>query len=536
MEYSDSEIRAAVFRAGDLYDRQWSLVQDLEPQLGLSANAMQKRYARMTNWEPSEGELDAVPLNIEEDPEGTLERITEIVETVTSTAHVPDFLDSYAARYDEDDGDWDVEGAEDMRDYSLIDGKFIFSINDRLLTVDFDTWNSICFDYSEHGNGRTQAQVAREYGIPKPMLNRALSKYGQYKASAPACRETIAEHKDDLEPLIDNTVERLELKFLHGLQDKRDRQVRRDYIKLLRERASHGRMVENAAIMLDGVGRAEPRDMPSNHDSPTSFEAHVPTTDEHIGKEVWAVESFGENYDTKISCERLKRHADASADIIRSHGVRCTKVYRTFIGDLFHALIGKTIHETKLDQDTRGAKVWAQAFEACTYSVDRMLEVSDEVWVGGAKGNHDGFDFWQFMFLLNVYYENEERVTVPTSPGHFGYFRTGESVHVIDHGYGVGSLTGWKAKAQAESVAREVAGDDFHGANYLYTYVGHKHELEVSMQGAHHTLMRLESLGESDDYETSLRYPSRPSAHVFILDDRGRPVTDHRIFEDVLRG
>lgn len=37
------------------------------------------------------------------------------------------------------------------------------------------------------------------------------------------------------------------------------------------------------------------------------------------------------------------------------------------------------------------------------------------------------------------------------------------------------------------------------------------------------------SMGESDEYETSLRYVNEPVAHGFVLDDQGRIESDNLI-------
>jgi hypothetical protein len=56
--------------------------------------------------------------------------------------------------------------------------------------------------------------------------------------------------------------------------------------------------------------------------------------------------------------------------------------------------------------------------------------------------------------------------------------------------------------------------------------VGHLHELQAASHGDHAKLIRLPSFGESDEYETSLRYASEVAAHLFAHDLSGRIVCD----------
>ena len=99
----------------------------------------------------------------------------------------------------------------------------------------------------------------------------------------------------------------------------------------------------------------------------------------------------------------------------------------------------------------------------------------------------------------------------------------------------MGALGGWKAKAQAEVVAREIGGEDYHGCDMIYTYCGHLHEEQRASHGGHLKLIRLESLGEADDFETSLRYASQPAAHLFRLDALGRISDERVLFRDRLQ-
>lgn len=409
---------------------------------------------------------------------------------------------------------------ESLRDYQFLGGSFLFVIGERMIAIDYDRWDQICRDYSEYGSDMSGSEIARKHGLPLPVVRRCLTKYGQYKSSPPNCRERIEEHKEDLAPLISEAIENDEHRFIAQLESQRDREWRKEFVALKKERVAEDRVLEAArqiaAEMAPVVVSGSFEPLPGE-----PWYGHFPTTDEHIGKRVWGKESFGLDYDTPIGVARLRAHGDSTAAWVASQPGKCLVGYRTLVGDLTHALMGETAHGTKLDQDTRAGKVWTETAEACVYSIAKLAAVCERVVVKGAKGNHDGFLFYVFMEYLRARMATVPNVSVEPTPAAYDTFRVGSALHVLDHGYGVGKLTGWKAKAQAEVVAREIGGADFHGADMIYTYVGHLHEDEKGSHGAHLQLRRLPSLGESDDYETGLRYASTPTAHLFRLNERG---------------
>lgn len=423
-----------------------------------------------------------------------------------------------------------------LQDYALVGDTYVFTINGKLWQIERERMERICADYSAYGGNLTQAQLAREHGLPVEVVKRMLAAYKQYKASLPFTRETIKEfaERQQLDALAEQAVEVQEAALERKIAQKQIDKMRSRLEQLESEEFVRKRFLEELERIVPTI-RVEPKARLWAPSEGGPWIAHVPTTDEHIGKYVWGEETFGDNLDTSLSCQRLVTHAEHAASWISGQPGRCEVAYRTFIGDFFHALTGQTEHGTRLDQDTRSARVWAKGLEAAVKSVLTLAQVADRVEVYGAMGNHDGFAFYQFMHALQLALQNEPRVTVHASPKRYSAFRVGTTLHVLDHGYRVKELTGWKAKAQAEVVAREIGGDDYQGAEHVYTYVGHLHEWSGASLGRHHELIRLPSLGESDAFETELRFPADPRAHLYRLDARGRIETEHRIFAEALR-
>lgn len=428
-----------------------------------------------------------------------------------------------------------------LQDYALVGNVYVFTINGRLWQIERERMERICADYSVYGGGMTQAQLAREHGLPIEVVKRILAAYKQYRASLPFTRETVKEaaERGELDTLAEQAVEAQEAALERKIAQKQVERMRARLEQLESQEYVKRKFLAELERIIPQVHVAPVDILPPAFDREATAQekwaAHIPTTDEHIGKYVWEKEAFGDNYDSDISCQRLVTHAQHAARWIASQPGRCAVAYRTFLGDFFHALTGQTEHGTRLDQDTRSARVWAMGLEAAITSIQALARVAERVEVYGAMGNHDGFSFFQFMHALKLALQADPRITVHVSPRRYSAFRVGTTLHVLDHGYGVGTLTGWKAKAQAEVVAREIAGQEYEGVEQIYTYVGHLHEWSGASLGRHHELIRLPSLGESDEYETSLRFSTAPRAHVYRLDAQGRIETEYRIFAEALR-
>lgn len=428
-----------------------------------------------------------------------------------------------------------VEIEEDLLDYAVVrdpetgdPARYHFVVDGQIYPIPADTWDSICADYSEMGGDLTQKQVAREYGISYPVLKRILRKAGQYKASLPMSRETIADASQD--ELVEKSLEAKEKRVVRKLQQEEVRELRRRVKQLEKEDYKRRKLAKAAARIAGEIEVPEPGLIDLADGTGETFEAHVPTTDEHVGKLVRGKETFGDNYDTDIATDRIRAHGDRAVRRIAEWPGRCTVAHRSFLGDVLHAILGETEHGTSLDQDTRSFRVWQHTVEAAVYGITSLLQVAETVKVRGVEGNHEGFLFYIFLDAIRRTFADHDRVDVELTPRKFDAFRVGDSLHVLDHGYGLNKLTTASGQVSMNTVARETGGEDFHGAKWIYTWLGDKHEYQTALVGRHHELIRLDSLGESDDYETSLRYASRPVGYVYRLKDDGRIADESRLY------
>lgn len=419
----------------------------------------------------------------------------------------------------------------DLLDYTFANGVYYFPVAGQIFPVPEDQWERVCEMYSEMGENRTAKEAARELGLPVSVLKRCLRQAGHYKASLPVSRESLL--RDDTSEIVERTLAAKEREVVAKFEREKRARWEREYLSLKQRYLSDQRFIEDARQIMQEF---EPPVIinTTSQDYQDPWSAHIPTADEHIGLLVWSDETFAANhYDSESAADRLMRHADLAAEWIAAQPGDCETIYRSFLGDLFHAITGETEHGTRLHQDSRAQKVWKMAAQAVIYGVERLASCAQRVVVNAVPGNHEGKDeSFKFFHSLDLYFHDRPNIEINVHPQRFTAFRVADSLHVLDHGYGVGSLAGWKAKALAEGVARE--SDGYSGAEWIYTYYGHLHTKESGEAGAHHEMKRLPALCETDDYATDLRRPGRPCSILFRLDPRGRIESEHTLYEDAL--
>lgn len=550
-QWSDYETAKAL-RAARLYENQWVLIAALEFD-DRNSTQLRLRVQRELEEPPADRIQPAdydVSLLIEEEPE----RVVEHIQNRPGRTYIPEYLLSYAEDMEEPTDEppltenADIRTNEDDLNHFYIpagtyfegeeveEGQYVWKINGKFYHIARSAWDDICADYSEMGGDLTQKEIARKYGIRYSVLKRMLRRAGQFKASLPFSERAVleADSEDEIQTLENKAIEVRERYLENRIQRRLQHRQKKRLLELEKEHRTRQRFLTRLADIASDIEVPDPPTLEVNNDnSGNSWRAHLPTTDEHIGLEVWGRETFGGNYDTDIGCMRLRSIAHARARWVAEQPGRCEVVYRTFIGDLIHALTGETEHGTQLDQDTRSARVWKMLIETLIYCINVLRPVCDKVVVIGSRGNHDGeISFFQAMYALKMVFEasDADDVEVRATPHRFSHYRVGDTLHILDHGYYMNKLSGWKAKSQAETTARATAGPDFHGAQFIVSYYGHRHEREVTMAGAHHELRRLPPVCEVDDHATDLRYHSHAVADAFRLDDRGRLGAAHRRF------
>jgi len=101
--------------------------------------------------------------------------------------------------------------------------------------------------------------------------------------------------------------------------------------------------------------------------------------------------------------------------------------------------------------------------------VEAVRKAARRVIILGVPGNHAGFVDWAVLEALSVCYESTPEVEVRTTYRPQAHFLYGSTLHLLDHGKGVGKVAAWKAQAQADVMVRETTGAEYAQAKNICT-------------------------------------------------------------------
>lgn len=153
--------------------------------------------------------------------------------------------------------------------------------------------------------------------------------------------------------------------------------------------------------------------------------------DAHLGALSWAEET-GQDFDLKIAESNLF----TAIDHLIGLAPKAKQALLIEVGDFFHSDSSRneTTKGTRVDVDSRWAKVLRVGIRAMRRAIDRLLETHENVHVICSSGNHDAHTSIMLALALDQFYENEKRVSIDTSPGKFHYYRFGKVLLGITHG------------------------------------------------------------------------------------------------------
>lgn len=161
--------------------------------------------------------------------------------------------------------------------------------------------------------------------------------------------------------------------------------------------------------------------------------ACYPVGDHHFGMLSWSKET-GDRYDLDIAENLLARASEYLIDT----APKCDRATVVFLGDFMHydGFEPVTpISRNQLDVDSRFPKM----VRASIRSMRRMIEFAADkhrfVHVIIEIGNHDLSSSIFLMECLANIYENEDRITIDTSPMHYHYFDFGKCLVGVHHGH-----------------------------------------------------------------------------------------------------
>jgi hypothetical protein len=265
---------------------------------------------------------------------------------------------------------------------------------------------------------------------------------------------------------------------LSGLSELRgaDGEVKLRWIKSAADAETRALQLRDAILQIgEEMPRAKKAKAPRGTDD--DLLCIYPIGDPHIGMHAWGKET-GQDFDIKIAEQNLIAAVDALVELAppAKHALVIN------LGDFFHAdsSAATTTRGTRVDVDTRWAKVLAVGVRIMRRIIDRALEQHEHVTVICEIGNHDDQSSQMLALCLEQYYEREPRVTVDTSPSKFHWYRFGRNLIGTTHGDTV------KFRDLPALMACDRP-QDWGETEHRYWYVGHvHHDSLMTLQGKEH--------------------------------------------------
>ena len=193
-------------------------------------------------------------------------------------------------------------------------------------------------------------------------------------------------------------------------------------------------------------------------------------TDYHLGMKAWHEET-GADWDTSIAEDLLVKWFGAAVRQAPNSEIGLLAI----LGDFLHWDGMDAVTPTSrhlLDADTRFAKIVRVAIRVIRQIVNMLLAKHGYVHIKAAEGNHDPASSIWLRELLNVFYEDDKRVTVDTSPDPYYVYEHGQTALFFHHGH--------KRKVgNVDSVFVAKFREIFGRTKHAYAHMGHLHSVDI---------------------------------------------------------
>lgn len=244
---------------------------------------------------------------------------------------------------------------------------------------------------------------------------------------------------------------------------------------------------------------------PPQH-APADLLNAFPVGDPHVGLLAWH-EDAGENFDLKLAEQNLVAafsHLVALAPPAR-------EALLIYIGDNSHvdSQENTTTRGTRQDADGRTPKIARTILSTIRQNVATVLTKHERAHIIIERGNHDELISVMVALALSLYYENEPRVTVDTSPEFYHWYRFGSNLIGTHHG----------DKAKPEALLGVMANDrarDWGETQHRRFYCGHYHHL-MTKEVPGVIVEYLPTLAASDAWHRSMGYRSGRAMYMDVL-------------------
>lgn len=190
-------------------------------------------------------------------------------------------------------------------------------------------------------------------------------------------------------------------------------------------------------------------------------------TDYHIGAYAWGEETKGDNWNVDVAEQLL---IDWFTCAIERAPLAHTAILAN-LGDFMHFDSLMAVTPTSghiLDADTRLQNIIRVVLRVIRRVVDMLLASHNKVIIVMAEGNHDIASSAWLREVLHMYYDQEDRIYVDTSPDPYYCIEHGTTSLFFHHGHK-------KRLANLDSVMAAKFRDVFGRTKHSFCHTGHYH-------------------------------------------------------------
>lgn len=290
------------------------------------------------------------------------------------------------------------------------------------------------------------------------------------------------------------------------------------WVKTNKDAVSHASLVDGlkeAFASYDGASPCIPVPVMQDADLLTLY----PLPDLHLGMQSWGKET-GEDYDLKIATDL----AINSLETLVAQSRPSKHAVLLGLGDYFHADDQKNVTPGsghQLDVDGRHAKVFAAGAKLATTMVDILARKHHDVEVRFLSGNHDINSAMCLTVALSLFYSNNSRISVNSSPGIAWYRRFGKCLLGAAHGHTV------KMDAMPMMMAADRAAD-WGVTEFKSFFSGHIHH-QAAKEIAGVLVESLQSPAARDAWNAANGYRSGRSLAAITFHNELGEIGRHRV-------
>ena len=233
----------------------------------------------------------------------------------------------------------------------------------------------------------------------------------------------------------------------------------------------------------------------------------IPIGDAHIGMMAWH-EECGEDFDLKYAEFYLTR---AMERLVESAPNAKTCLIAD-MGDFLHRQDNKNQTPNSgaiLDCDNRTLKMMRIAVKILIHAVNKALGKFETVILRNVCGNHSPEGEQMLSLALELYFHNNERVVVDSSPNKFWYYKHGKALLGFHHGDKV-------KQAELPMIMASDVPKMWGETMFRYFFIGHiHHQMIKEFQGC--SVESINTLTPNDSWHHGSGYRSRKNIKLVVL-------------------